>query len=64
MWIAAVAAALALTGRPGVLAMAGATPAYLLMRAAFLQRLGGVTGDCVGAMIEVIETSALVGLCS
>jgi Cobalamin-5-phosphate synthase len=32
------------------------------MREAFIRRLGGMTGDCAGAMIEVIEALALVAL--
>jgi adenosylcobinamide-GDP ribazoletransferase len=64
LWVAACTAltAVALAGRAGLLATAAATVAYLLLRQAFIQRLGGVTGDCIGAMIEVIETLALVTL--
>jgi len=30
------------------------------MQRNFRRRLGGITGDCIGAMVEVIETAALV----
>lgn len=33
---------------------------YLFMRRRFVKRLGGITGDCVGAMVEVIEMVVLV----
>ena len=46
----------------GVLALGGAGVVYLLMRRAFVRRVGGVTGDCAGAMIEVIEAVSLVAV--
>jgi adenosylcobinamide-GDP ribazoletransferase len=33
-----------------------------LLRQAFMQRLGGITGDAAGAMCELLETTALVTL--
>jgi len=57
-----VLAAAVAGGRHGVLATLAAAMIYLLMRRAFVRRLGGITGDCVGAMIEVIEALALVSL--
>lgn len=35
---------------------------FVLIRRVLLQRLGGCTGDCAGAMLELIETSALLAL--
>ena len=51
-------------GRYGLVATAAAAVVYLIMRRAFIRRLGGVTGDGVGAMIEVIEALCLVTLAS
>jgi adenosylcobinamide-GDP ribazoletransferase len=50
--------------RAGMIAAATATVIYLLMRGAFLRRLGGITGDCIGAMIEVIEALTLAAVVS
>jgi len=63
-WITAVTVLVALVvgGRYGLLAATTATVVYLLMRGFFVRRLGGITGDCVGAMIEVIEALALLSL--
>jgi adenosylcobinamide-GDP ribazoletransferase len=47
-----------------VVAAAGAAVVYVVMRRAFVRRLGGVTGDCAGAMIEVIEALSFVTLAS
>jgi len=58
------AAVIVVCGRYGLIASAAAAVAYLIMRRAFVRRLGGVTGDCVGAMIEVSETLSLVTLAS
>jgi adenosylcobinamide-GDP ribazoletransferase len=46
----------------GLVATAVAVVTYLLMRRAFIQRLGGMTGDCAGAMVEVIEVLSLIAL--
>jgi adenosylcobinamide-GDP ribazoletransferase len=51
-------------GRDGLVATAAAAAVYLVMWRAFIRRLGGITGDCVGAMIEVIEALSLVTLAS
>ena len=55
-------AAVVAGGWSGVLAITVTAIAYLLMRGAFTRRLGGMTGDCAGAMIEVIEALTLVAL--
>ncbi|HEU5315792.1 MAG TPA: adenosylcobinamide-GDP ribazoletransferase [Chloroflexota bacterium] len=53
-WLAAGGAGLALLGGAAALALAGA---------AFLsRRLGGLTGDCYGALNEVVESGTLVAL--
>jgi adenosylcobinamide-GDP ribazoletransferase len=46
----------------GLLATAITVATYLIMRRAFIRRLGGMTGDCAGAMVEVIETFIVVAL--
>jgi adenosylcobinamide-GDP ribazoletransferase len=46
----------------GLLATAVTAVTYLIMRRAFIRRLGGMTGDCAGAMVEVIETLTAVAL--
>jgi len=63
-WVAAatVLAVVLASGRRGLAAVALAAAVSLLMRRAFVKRLGGVTGDCIGAMVEVVETSALVAI--
>lgn len=51
-------------GRYGLVATAAAAMSFLLVRRALVRRLGGVTGDCIGAMIEVIEMLSLAALAS
>jgi len=65
-WVASLTAMAVIVGcgRNGLVAIAGAAVVYLLMRIAFIRRLGGITGDCAGAMIEVIEVLSLVALAS
>jgi len=57
-------AVVAAWGLTGLLASTAAAVVYLLMRGAFIRRLGGITGDCIGAMIEVIEALTLVVIVS
>jgi hypothetical protein len=35
---------------------------YRIMRRAFIRRVGGITGDCAEALLEVIETVSLVSI--
>ncbi len=43
-----------------VLSLAGAC--FGLLRQAFIQRIGGITGDAAGALCELLEATALVSL--
>lgn len=52
----------ALIGPPGLMVLLVAAVLFLLLRRAFLNRLGGVTGDAAGALCELLETAALVTL--
>lgn len=63
-WVTTLVAVLPIVicARHGAAAVAATGVIYLIMRRAFVARLGGVTGDCVGAMIEGMETTALVAL--
>jgi adenosylcobinamide-GDP ribazoletransferase len=64
-WVVAAATGLAATGFGrwyGLLATAITVVTYLIMRRAFIHRLGGMTGDCAGAMVEIIETFTVVAL--
>jgi adenosylcobinamide-GDP ribazoletransferase len=40
--------------------MLGAAVAFVALRALMVQRIGGTTGDTAGAMVELIETAALL----
>jgi adenosylcobinamide-GDP ribazoletransferase len=63
-WVAALTglAAIVLFGRHGLLATVAAVLVYFLMRRAFIRRLGGMTGDGAGALIEVVEAVSLIAL--
>ena len=61
-WRCELVSALNLHGRYGLLATAAAAGIYLLMRRAFLRRVGGMTGDGAGALIEVLEAVSLIPL--
>lgn len=60
-----VLAALPLAGKMGVVAVLAALPAWLLLRWLMLRRLGGATGDTLGAAVELTEAVVLLaaGLC-
>jgi adenosylcobinamide-GDP ribazoletransferase len=64
-WLVAALTGLSVTvacGRHGLAAVASTAMIHLVMRLAFIRRLGGVTGDCAGATIEISETASLVVL--
>ena len=58
----ALAAALFFAGRPGGFALAGAAIAWLALRRMMMHRLGGMTGDTMGAAVELTEVAALVAV--
>jgi adenosylcobinamide-GDP ribazoletransferase len=62
--IVALAAAFAVPGRPwqGPAAVAASTIAVLALTRHAVRRLGGITGDVLGAMTEVATTIALIVL--
>lgn len=54
--------ACALAGARGAMALACAFVVFALWRRACLQRLGGITGDTAGALVELVEAAVLVSL--
>ncbi|MHB0985226.1 MAG: adenosylcobinamide-GDP ribazoletransferase [Sulfuricella sp.] len=58
----ALAASLFFAGRPGGFALAGAAIAWLALRRMMMHRLGGMTGDTMGAAVELTEVAALVAV--
>ena len=58
----AIVAALACARLRGVLALAAAALVVLVVGRIAQRRIGGVTGDVLGAAIELAECAALVGL--
>lgn len=60
--VAASAAACALAGGRGALALAAALLVFALWRRACLRRLQGMTGDTCGALAELTEAAVLVAL--
>lgn len=57
-----VAAAGLLAGKAGALALAVAAAAWLGLRWMMMRRLGGMTGDTLGAAVELTEVAVLVAL--
>jgi len=49
-------------GRSGVWALAAGLALFLILRAMMLDRLGGTTGDTLGAACELVETVAVVAM--
>ena len=54
--------ACAFAGIRGTLALVIAVVVLLIWRRACVRRLGGITGDTAGALIELVETAVLVGV--
>lgn len=57
-----VAAGAALAGKPGVLALVVVLVTLALLRWIMMRRLGGMTGDTLGAAVELTEVAVLVAL--
>jgi adenosylcobinamide-GDP ribazoletransferase len=57
-----VAAGGLLAGKAGALALAVAVATWLLLRWMMMRRLGGMTGDTLGAAVELTEVAVLVAL--
>jgi adenosylcobinamide-GDP ribazoletransferase len=51
-----------LAGQAGVLALAVAVAAWVILRWIMMRRLGGMTGDTLGAAVELTELAVLVAL--
>lgn len=60
LWAALLACALGVWAAP---ALTGSAGVLLLARSYFVERLGGVTGDCLGAASQLVEIYVLV-LCA
>ncbi len=58
--VQAIAAALWCGFRPGAVLLCAATAVILTARVFFERRLGGINGDCLGAVAQLTETSSLV----
>ena len=57
-----VAAGALLAGKAGALALAVAAAAWLVLRWMMMRRLNGMTGDTLGAAVELTEVTVLVAL--
>ncbi len=58
--LATAAASVVLLGFAGIAALAGAAATVAIARSMFLRRLGGITGDTVGATMVVTQVLSLV----
>ena len=60
MLLATLLAVLAVLGMRGVGLMLGCATVFWLLRRMMMARLGGTTGDTAGALLELLETAALI----
>ena len=60
MLLATLLGMLAVLGMRGVALALGCLAAFWLLRRMMIARLGGTTGDTAGALIELLETAALI----
>ncbi len=60
--LGAAVLAIALGGRPAGLALVAAVAVFVLWRRACVRRLGGITGDTCGALVELVEAVALTAM--
>lgn len=60
-WVLGISAAvvLLLLGWTGIVMILAALAVTLVLRRMLLDRIGGVTGDCLGALIELVEVAVL-----
>ncbi|MFZ6046613.1 adenosylcobinamide-GDP ribazoletransferase [Pseudomonas sp. CR3202] len=62
LWLAGQGAVMLVLGWQAWVALAVALLVFAWLRARFLQRLGGTTGDTAGAMVEVVEVVVLMAI--
>jgi len=60
MLLATLLGMLAVLGMRGVALALGCLAVFWLLRRMMIARLGGTTGDTAGALIELLETAALI----
>jgi adenosylcobinamide-GDP ribazoletransferase len=58
--LAAGVTACVCSGMPGALAFVAAVAVFALWRRACMRRLGGMTGDTAGALVELVEVAVLL----
>jgi adenosylcobinamide-GDP ribazoletransferase len=57
--VCACAAVALAAGREGLWALAATIGAFLVLRASAMGRIGGMTGDVAGALVEILEATVL-----
>ena len=60
MLLATLLGVLAVLGMRGVGLVLGCLAVFWLLRRMMIARLGGTTGDTAGALLELMETAALI----